>query len=273
MIKPKKLFKSLAEPSLKIIDASWHLDTSISAEADFKAEHLPNAAFFDLDAVSDQSSSLPHMLPTSTAFQTAVEKLGISRDDKIVVYDSTGLFSAPRVWWTFRVMGAHQVQILDGGLPAWRQAGLPLESGPSRISAGGHFETEFDESRVISCSELQEAVENETAIILDARPANRFFGRAPEPRPSLKSGHICGSKSLPASQLITDGFMKSADELDKLFAEHAVTPDTDVIVSCGSGVTAAILALGLAITGHKRTRLYDGSWAEWGQLPDTFICQ
>ncbi|MCI5047289.1 MAG: hypothetical protein MRY59_07290 [Aquisalinus sp.] len=157
--------------------------------------------------------------------------------------------------------------------PAWRDAGLPLENGPSGISSDGHFETEFDETQIIGCSELQQIIADKSAIILDARPADRFYGRAPEPRPGLKSGHMSGSQNLPASQLIEDGFMKPADALDKLFAVHGVKPDTDVIVSCGSGVTAAILALGLAIIGHRRTRLYDGSWAEWGQLPDAFICR
>ncbi|WP_306250611.1 3-mercaptopyruvate sulfurtransferase [Parvularcula sp. IMCC14364] len=272
LIESDALFAALGKPDLKIIDASWHLDPDRVAKTEYEAQHIPGAVFFDIDGIADQQSPLPHMLPSPDYFDAAARDLGLSGTDRVVVYDSTGIFSAPRVWWTLRIMGVQNVQILNGGLPAWIDHGYPLESGPVHIEPGD-FSTFFEAGKVIGLTELKKIVADESAMILDARPADRFAGRAPEPRPGLKSGHISGSHNLPASCLIENGHMKTVEEIRSHLSQAGITANTDVIVSCGSGITAAILALGLALAGHERTCLYDGSWAEWGQLPDAFICR
>lgn len=258
------LAEHLGSPGLAIVDASWHLPTAgRSARAEYTAAHIPGAVFFDIDAVADQKSGLPHMLPSEAAFGAAVGALGIGDDMTIVVYDSLGLFSAARGWWTFFVFGARNVYVLEGGLPQWREEGRPLESGEvARPPAS--FIARLDRSRVAGAEEVAEASETGSAQILDARSGERFRGEAPEPRPGVRPGHIPGARNLPFPEVLADGRLKAPEELRATVAAAGIDPARPVITSCGSGVTAAILWMALDSLGTPPAALYDGSWSEWG---------
>ena len=262
----------LEAPDIVVVDGSWHLPTAgRDAHAEYLEAHIPGAVFFDIDDIADKSTGLPHMLPSPEAFASRMRKLGIGDGKRVVVYDSVGLFSAPRVWWTFRVMGHNDVVVLDGGLPKWQAEGRPLESGPVRRQER-HFTARRHAGMVADLDDVRRAVASGEAEIVDARSAERFEGRAPEPRPGLKSGHIPGSRNLPCARLLTpDGRLKSGAELEAAFAQAGLDLSRPIITSCGSGVSAAILSLALAELGHHRTALYDGSWAEWGGRDDTPI--
>lgn len=265
--------KSLLDAgAVKIIDGSWALDGT-DMRALYAESHIPTAQFFDIDAISDRSSGLPHMAPTPEVFAQAVGDMGISETDHVVIYDRQGLFSAARVWWTFRLMGHKKVQVLTGGLPAWVAADYPTDSGAEWVK-GVTYAPNPNPDMVISLNLLQAHLGASDEMVLDARPAARFDGTAPEPRAGLRSGHMPGSRSLPASELIRDGALKPLADLKNIFSALHVTPKTQVITSCGSGVTAAIIALALHEIGHDKVRLYDGSWAEWGQATlDTPVVQ
>lgn len=265
--------KSLLDAgAVKIIDGSWALDGT-DMRALYAESHIPTAQFFDIDAISDRSSGLPHMAPTPEVFAQAVGDMGISETDHVVIYDRQGLFSAARVWWTFRLMGHKKVQVLTGGLPAWLAAGYPTGSGAEWVK-GVPYTPNPNPDMVISLNVLQAHLGASDEMVLDARPAARFDGTAPEPRAGLRPGHMPGSRSLPASELIRDGALKPLADLKNIFSALHVTPKTQVITSCGSGVTAAIIALALHEIGHDKVRLYDGSWAEWGQATlDTPVVQ
>ncbi|SHG50397.1 thiosulfate/3-mercaptopyruvate sulfurtransferase [Kaistia soli DSM 19436] len=267
-VSPAWLADRLGEPGLSVVDGSWYLPGDArDPDADYAAGHIPGAVRFDLDRIADTTSGLPHMLPSPEAFAAAVGALGISERQTIVVYDGAGLFSAPRVRWTFRVMGAIDVRILEGGLPAWVAAGLPLEThGPKPEAAV--FQAKLDRDAVRAIDEMQSIIGSAAVEIVDARPAARFRGEAPEPRPGLRSGHMPGSRNVPASELIANGKLKSPDAVAVIFAEAGVDPAKSIVTTCGSGVTAAILALGLETIGAKNVALYDGSWAEWGGRAD-----
>lgn len=257
----------LGDPDLRIVDASWFLDGR-DTRAAFIGAHLPGAVFFDLDAVSDRSSPLPHMLPKPADFAEAVGALGVSEKDEIVVYDQAGLFSAARVWWTFRVMGADRVRVLDGGLPKWLAERRPIESGEP-APAPAIFTSRPRRELVVDLSEMREAVDDPSRQVLDARPAARFRGETPELRPGLRSGHMPGACNLPFSSVLNaDATLKGADELRSAFRAAGVDPDRPVTTTCGSGVTAAILSLALARLGREAP-IYDGAWAEWGGRADT----
>lgn len=247
------------------IDASWHMpSTGRDARAEFEAGHVPGAAFFDIDAVADRTSDLPHMLPSPEVFAEAVGAMGIGPDDHVVVYDTLGLFSAARGWWTFRAMGHARVSVLDGGLPAWRAAGGALETGPARRAATVYRATP-DPALVRDAASVRAALSSGAADVLDARPAARFNGHAPEPRAGLRSGAMPGAKSLPYSELLTpDGRMKPPEELKRIFTARAAG-ERPLIATCGSGVTASVIALAAEVAGVAGYSVYDGSWAEWGR--------
>jgi len=261
------LLRHIDDPDVIAVDGSWHMPAAgRSGRADYVAGHVPGAVFFDLDAIADTASPLPHMLPTPEAFAAAVGALGIRETQTIVVYDSVGLFSAARVWWSFRIMGARDVVLLDGGLPAWIAEELPLEAGePSRAPAV--FTPRFDPMAVRSFEEVKAALGGGTQIV-DARSADRFHGREPEPRAGLRSGHMPGAVSLPFGETIEDGRLKSAADLQALFAARGIDPNKPVIASCGSGVSAAVIALALDVVGARNVAIYDGSWTEWGGRSD-----
>lgn len=248
--------------AVRIVDASWHMPAAHrDALAEYHAAHIPDAVFFDIDAHSDHSSGLPHMLPNADAFAAAVGALGIGNDDAVVVYDTNGLFSAARLWWMFRVFGHDNVAVLDGGLPKWLAEGRPTESGvasPAPRPFHAHLQPRLLRHKADVLSNLGSG----HALVLDARGAERFAGSAPEPRAGLRSGHIPGSVNIPFTSLLNhDGTMKPADTLRAILAVPESRP---VIASCGSGVTACIIDLALELTGHRDHAVYDGSWAEWG---------
>ena len=262
LISAEDLAACLGDPGLRIIDASWHLDGR-DARADFARAHIPGAVFLDLDAVSDADSALPHTLPSPAAFAASAGVLGLSDRDSIVVYDTTALFSAARVWWMLTLMGAADVRVLDGGLPAWKARDLPVEDGLPPRPEFAVFSPRFDASAVVGLEDVRLALADGTQVV-DARGAARFRGEAAEPRPGVRAGHMPGALNLPYGSLLeADGTMKRGAALEAAFRGAGVDPDRPVITTCGSGVTAAILSLGLAELGRS-SRLYDGSWSEWG---------
>ena len=266
LIETEELARELHAPDLVILDASWHMPAEgRNARAEYLAEHIPGALFFDIDEIADTKSHLPHMLPPPEKFSSRMRSMGIGDGSRIVVYDSAGLFSAARVWWTFRVMGVQDISVLNGGLPKWKREGHPLESGEPTARTARHFTARRNADLVRDLSDMKSLIKDRTAEIVDARAAERFAGKAPESRAGLRSGHIPGAHNLPFAKLIAkDGTLKPAPEVERLFEEAGVDLSKPVVASCGSGITASVLALALAEIGHRRTSVYDGSWSEWG---------
>ena len=262
------LLAHLSDPGVVVIDASWHMPAANrDGRREFLAGHIPGAAFFDLDAVSDQTSPLPHMLPSPEDFASAMGALGVSNDLRVVVYDAAGLFSAPRLWWMLRIFGHEHVAILDGGLPKWTAEGRPLDKGEAHPTARV-FTPHFNAAAVADVAQVRQALDSGSAQVLDARAAPRFLGKAPEPRAGLASGHMPGALNLPMTDLIADGRLKEPEALEAALVALGVGADQHVITSCGSGVSAAVITLALARLGRPLGRLYDGSWTEWGGRPD-----
>jgi thiosulfate/3-mercaptopyruvate sulfurtransferase len=268
LVSTEWLAERLRDPNVAIVDASYFLPIQKrDAHADYRTAHIPGAVFFDIEAVSDHSTDLPHMLPGTTLFGDVVGQLGIGDGDTVVVYDSTGLFSAPRVWWTFRVMGAKSVYILDGGLPKWKAEGRPIETGDAK-RAPKTFTAEMNVGAVAMLDDMRLAQAGDDTQIVDARSPERFAGKAPEPRPGLRSGHIPRSFNVPYDRVLENGRLASRERITSAFTSAGVDLNKPIITSCGSGVTAAILTFALESIGKEPQRLYDGSWAEWGSRPD-----
>jgi thiosulfate/3-mercaptopyruvate sulfurtransferase len=261
----------LSDPDLQVIDGSWYLPAqNRNARREFEDGHVPGAIFFDVDAVSDHATDLPHMLLSAEAFGREAGRLGISSDKTLVVYDGAGLFSAPRVWWTLRLFGARAVLLLEGGLPKWNAEGLALEAGPSRAPPAAFAAVQAN-GRVADLATIRGIVAGRTAQVIDARPAARFKGEAPEPRPGIASGHMPGSVSIPFTELVQDGRLKTPEALNAVFAQSGVDLARPIVTTCGSGVTAAVVSLALASVGKPDTMLYDGAWAEYAREPDSVI--
>ncbi len=262
------LAANLNRADVAVVDASWYLPTmNRDGKAEYAQRHIPGAVHFDIDGVKDTANPLPHMLPSPEVFAAAAGAMGISQDMIIVVYDGAGLFSAPRVRWTFMVMGATNVRVLDGGLPKWLAEGRSVVAG-TPTPEPRVFKTTLDDKAVASLDAVKAALSLQTAAVVDARPAPRFRGEAPEPRPGLASGHMPGSVNLPFDQVVRDGRLLPPSTIRSAFLAAGVDIDKPVITSCGSGVSAAILSLAMETAGASAEALYDGSWAEWGGRTD-----
>lgn len=257
----------IGTPGVSIVDASWYLPAQKrDSKAEYDAAHVPGAVFFDQDLVVEPDSELPHTLPSPAVFGQFASSMGISADDTIVVYDGPGMFSAPRVWWMFRIMGAREVVVLNGGFDRWKADGRPVTDEPTKV-APSFFETRFDEERVARLDDMRALAGN--GQIADARPAGRFAGTDPEPRKGVRSGHMPGAVNVPATGLSREGKLLPVNELRDLLQRKGVDLDQPVVTSCGSGVTAAVITLALQSVGHIDNKLYDGSWTEWGGRSDT----
>lgn len=262
----------LNDPDLRVIDASVHMASSgRDARAEWNERHIPGARFFDIDAVSDKRSDLPHMAPPPEMFVSRMRAMGVGDGHQVVIYDNSDIHSAARLWWTFRLMGKADVAVLDGGFAKWLAEDRPVEDMPP-IMRDRHMTVQRQAGLVRDVTQVAAASKLGDHQIVDARAANRFRGEAPEPRPGLRSGHIPGSLNLPYGQLFnSDDTMKSPDELRQAFVKAGVDLSKPVITTCGSGMTAAILSLALERIGHRNHSLYDGSWTEWGSFPDLNI--
>lgn len=260
--------ENLTLGSAVILDASFVMPRSpLSPQESFVRTHIPGARFFDIEEVSDHETDLPHMLPSAEVFADAASKLGIANDTSIVIYGQSGIVMGPaRVWWMFRVFGHQNVKVLNGGLPAWIKAGLKTESGPQKPTAAAHYSANINPDLVRNLTAVKAISETKSGLLLDARPAERFSGKAAEPRPGLRAGHIPGSLNIPCMQLVTpDEKLKSKQELTDLFKYIDLKNTPSITTTCGSGVTACVITLALHELGYPDIPVYDGSWSEWGR--------
>ncbi len=272
LVSTEWLAAHLDAPDVRVVDASWYLPAmNRDPKAEYAAGHIPGAVFFDIDEISDDASPYPHMLPSSIKFTSRVQKLGLGDGNRIVVYDAHPMLSAPRVWWMFRHFGHKDVAVLDGGLTKWKAEGRPLEDLPP-MPRQRHFSARMDTTLVRDAEGVKEALSGKEQVV-DVRAANRFSGEAPEPRPGLRAGHMPGALNLPWENLIDPqrGTMLPAETLKSKIEAAGIDISRPIVTSCGSGISACILALGLHLVGAKDVSVYDGSWAEWGSRPDTPI--
>ena len=255
----------LSAPDIRIADASWYLAAANrEAKAEYRDGHIPGAVFFDIDEISDTASPYPHMLPSPEKFASRVKKLGLGDGNRIVVYDGAGVFSAARVWWMFRAMGKNEVSVLDGGLPKWRGEGRPIDD-MLPVTKERHFTPRPNHLLIRGIDEVAANLQSKKEQVVDARSPARFHAQEPEPRPGLRGGHVPGAKNLYYQRLLNpDGTMRKGEALAMAFREAGVDVTKPVVASCGSGVTASIVLLGLAVLGARAGSLYDGSWSEWG---------
>ncbi|HJE23490.1 MAG TPA: 3-mercaptopyruvate sulfurtransferase [Methylorubrum populi] len=268
-VTPDWLHQRLSAPDIIVLDASWYLPAQgRDAEAEYRAAHVPGAIRFDLDAMSDTDSPLPHMLPPPEVFSSRMRALGVGDGAQVVVYDGMGLFSAPRVRWMLQTYGMRDVKILEGGLPAWIAAGYPTEDGEPRPRDRRHFTARLDNGAIAEGNDIARALANGSAQVVDARSGPRFRGEEAEPRPGVRPGHMPGAKNLHYAALQANGRLRDEASLRAAIAEAGVDLDRPVITTCGSGVTAAIVSLALETLGRQPRALYDGSWSEWGSDPD-----
>ncbi len=265
LVSARWLNDHLRDDDVRIIDTSWHMPASgRDSRSEYEQQHVPGAVFFDLDEHSSPSH-LPHMMPSAEQFSDAMGAMGVSESSCIVVYDSLGLFSAARLWWMLRYFGADRVFVLDGGLPAWIDAGYPLQSN-AVTPAPAQFTSSRSDFDIAAAADVLEASQTGDSLILDARSLARFKGEEKEARPGLRSGHVPGSKSMPFTELLDNGFLKPNNQLQEILQRRGISENSSVITTCGSGVTAAVISLALACIGVSDVALYDGSWTEWGAL-------
>ncbi|MBN2631765.1 MAG: 3-mercaptopyruvate sulfurtransferase [Rhodobacteraceae bacterium] len=262
----------IKDPDLRIIDASWYMPhMNRDGRAEYDAAHIPGARFFDIDEITDQRSNLPHMVPPVEKFMSRMRAMCIGDGHQVVVYDGAGLFSAARVWWMFRLMGKPDIAVLDGGFPKWLAEGREVEDMPPMVK-DRHMTVSRQNHMIKDVTQVAHAAKLGLAEIIDARPAGRFAGTEPEPRPGLRSGHVPGAKNVPFSAVLNpDGTMKDPAGLKAVFEAAGVDLSKPAITSCGSGVTAAMLSLALERIGHRNHALYDGSWSEWGMYDDLAV--
>lgn len=267
LVSTQWLADKIASPDVVVVNAWLPPVGQPDVPPEYPQGHIPGAVFFDVNTVADTTSDLPHMLPPAHVFSSMMRRMGIGDGQTIVVYDGVGLYSAARVWWMFRAMGVARVFVLDGGLPKWKAEGRPIEDGTPAPRGERHFTARLNNGLVADLDKVAQALRSGQQV-LDARSRGRFAGRDPEPRAGLRCGHMPGALNLPFTELMEDGRLKPAEELAAAFDAAGIDRSRPVITSCGSGVTAAILSLALAITGHDRSAVYDGSWTEWGGRED-----
>ena len=264
-IEPKILKNKCDKPNIKILDATFFLpDSGLDAEEEYKKKHIPNSVFFDVNKIADPNNPLPHMIPSKELFSQMMQNLGINNDDEIIIYDNSPLLSSARAWFLFRYFGHENIFILNGGLKNWEKNGGEITNKKTIVSTGDFQSKTEKKNLVVGLTEMISFSNNNSKLILDARSYKRFTGEAKEPRPGLLSGHIPNSKSLPSSDLITnEGFLKSIEELNKIFSNNDFNDKEEIIATCGSGVSACVISVALYCLGKKDVPIYDGSWTEW----------
>jgi len=264
-IEPKTLKNIYDKPNIKILDATFFLpDSGLDAEDEYKKNHIPNSVFFDINKIADPKNPLPHMIPSKELFSIMMQNLGINNQDEIIIYDNSPLLSSARAWFLFRYFGHKNIFILNGGLKNWEKIGGEITNKKTIISTGNFQSNTEKKNLVVDLNQMISFSDNNSKLILDARSYKRFTGEAKEPRPGLDSGHIPNSKSLPSSDLVTsDGFLKSIEELDKIFSNNNFNNSEQIIATCGSGVSACVISVALYCLGKKDVPIYDGSWTEW----------
>ena len=264
-IQPQTLKKICDNPNIKILDATFFLpDSGLDAEEEYKKKHIPNSVFFDINKIADPKNPLPHMIPSKEIFSMMMQNLGINNQDEIIIYDNSPLLSSARAWFLFRYFGHENIFILNGGLKNWEKFGGEITNKKTIISTGDFQSKNEQKDLVVDLNQMISFSNNNSKLILDARSYKRFTGEAKEPRPGLLSGHIPNSKSLPSSDLVTnDGFLKSIEELNKIFSNNDFNDKEEIIATCGSGVSACVISVALYCLGKKDIPIYDGSWTEW----------